>query len=72
MVQEILLKFHGPWQSGLNSSKTVDSEAMLPSIEANLTNNTQRISGGLGISLKYGSSLSQPWQKHPDLLNYAL
>ena len=49
--------------ASLGRPKTVDSEAMLPVIEANPANSTLL----WHLIVSYDSSPSQPWQKHLDL-----
>ena len=48
MVQEICLKFDD--QERFGWPEIMDSEAVLPAVEANPTSWTQRVSGDLGIS----------------------
>ena len=51
-VEEILLKLQEYWLSGkVGRLKTMDSQAVLQLIEANLASSIQRVSGELSISV---------------------
>ena len=50
--------------------KNMNSEAVLQAKVANPASSTWKVSGKLSNLVKCGSSPSQPWQKHPEVLNY--
>ena len=68
MVQEMSLRLKNcndqVWSSRPN---TMDSEAVLQAIETNSASRTEKVSGKLGISVQYGLSPSQLWQKYSEL-----